>query len=254
MPTLILRIFIVLGLLFSSCTRTIKTGALDQDLELSSLLQKWQEAHGGLSNWNNIQNLEFRKRFALLDSLGSVEKEFDQHQSFRNKENPKVVISYSENGNEIELVSHLNTFRKYKNKVEDRSADTVAVRNSLLASSFVTGLPFSINQKNAQVEYVGIDTFNGYDVQVIRCSYDKSELGEYKSQDIWWHFIDQENHLSRGYMVKHADHHSLIYNDTYRQVGNFKLIYKRSSYRCNPDRSIKYLRASYIYDDYGLAM
>ena len=237
--------------LISSCNKAVNSLTVSEDNDqVGQLLHDWQEAHGGLEHWRSLQIFSFRKTYALYTADGDIESEVEQWHRYDMKEGVDISIRQDINGDKIRLRSDLSSFDKYVNDVKVVSA--AALKSSILAGHYVAQLPFNINTEKAIITYEGLDTFNQSAVHVLKCDFNQANHSAGDSEDIWWHYIDLSTNLSQGYMVKHADHHSLITNDTFESVNGFTLISERRSYRCTPSRERLYLRATYMHDKYDV--
>lgn len=224
------------------------------DSKVTEVLQKAFEKAGGLERWNNLTEMHFEKHFALLDSAGNIETDVIQQHDYLFKPNHQINISWKdgdENSNKI--ISENGDIVKKKNDEIDTTANSESLENTVLAATFVIGIPFKLLDKGVELSYDGIDSLRtGKAVHVIKAVYNPSTHDHHSKPDIWWHYFDVNDYRQLGYMVQHDDHYSYIENLTFTKSNDFLLTETRKSYRVDPHRNILYLRADYEYLNYVL--
>ena len=224
------------------------------DSKVVEVLQKVFEKAGGLGRWNNLKEMHFEKHFALLDSAGNIEMDVIQRHDYFNEPKNQINISWEDkDGNPNKIVSENGEIKKLKNEEIDTSAKPESLKNTILSSTFVIGIPFKLLDKGVELSYDGIDSLRtGKKVHVIKAVYNPSTHNNHSKPDTWWHYFDENDYRQLGYMVQHDDHYSYIENLTFTKSNDFLLTETRKSYRVDSHRNILYLRADYEYSDYDL--
>ncbi len=223
--------------IFSSChTETkVKTGLLDEVMEAS----------GGLSKWNNKESLAFKKAFTFYDEKGNIEIDRKEDHLYVYGEEDSRKIFWKQDSLDYHLVKNNEGISQYKNGELDESITTEKLYSKLNAADFVINLPYSLVDENASVTSVGKEKFSGKDCNAYKVAFKESE-------DIWYFYFSEIDFEWVGYWVKTTDHYSLIINDEMTNVNGFSLPSKRSSYRSDSLKSVKYLKAIYLYSDYRI--
>lgn len=239
--------------LIFSCS-TIKPsdplGAI-QDQQLKEVLTKAFEATGGLDNWNKMKALKFQKKTELYEASGAIEKaSFQDHHYFYNPD-PKVHISWKDGATKQELLMDANGPQKKINGQLDNTANLASIENSILASTFVIGIPFKLMDEGVALAYDGTKTLpNDKKVHVVKATYDPVNYEQHSKADIWWHYFDVKDYRQVGYTVQLHDHTSYVENLAYDRVGGFLFTTERKSWRMDDAGNKLYLRAAYQYSNY----
>ena len=237
---------LLLGLL--SCA-TNKNSYLDiQDQKAREIIEKSIEAYGGLDNWNNKNQLSFKKWFILYDAEGKEEINVHQKHSYSTE---KIYMSWMDGNDKIEQTKVGKKYQKSRNGKLDESATQTSIQNSVLAATFVMNFPYNLLDKGSSISYDGHTTFEGKEVDIIRVEYFPETQKHHTTKDIWWHYIDKKTYIGLGYKVKHKDHISLVKNTSFHTFNGFTLPWKRASYRVDEDGNELFLRATYEYTDYS---
>lgn len=224
------------------------------DSKVIDILTKAFEKAGGLERWNNLEKIHFEKHFALFDSTGAVEMEVKQQHDYYFKPKNEIKISWKDKeGSLNEIISKDNAIVKKINGKVDESANAESLKNTILSSTFVAGIPFKLLDEGPQLSYDGIDTLrSGKTVHVLKAVYNPENHDNHSTPDIWWHYFDENDYRQLGYMVQHIDHFSYIENLTFTKANDFPLTETRKSYRVDSLKNILYLRAEYDYSGYDL--
>ena len=238
-----------------SCTMTqeIKKDSLENisDAKLRTTLQQAFTAMGGLENWQQLQSLKFRKKTVLYLASGEIEKKSDQQHHYEYNPTNKTHIHWKEQEKDhvIEMIG--NQVVKKVNQQIDPSANTTALKNTVLAATFVMGVPFKIMDEGVQLNYEGLQTIqSGKTVHVVKATYNPNNFKNHTKSDIWWHYFDKNTYEQVGYAVQLHDHTSYIENLTYERVDGFLFTTSRKSWRINEKGEKLYLRAEYEYLDF----
>lgn len=227
--------------------------ALDkiQEPNVQTTLEKAFQAMGGLENWQNITSLQFRKKTILYLANGEVEKASDQMHLYENKPNQKVQIRWETNQeqHEIEMIG-ASLVKKVNQKIDDQ-ANVTSLKNTVLAATFVMGVPFKLMDEGAALSYDGIHTMlNGKEVHTVKAIYNPDQYANHSKSDIWWHYFDKDTYEQVGYKIAIHDHNSYIENLTFERVDGFLFTTSRKSWRVNEKGEKLYLRAAYEYSDF----
>ena len=155
---------LLLGLL--SCA-TNKNSYLDiQDQKAREIIEKSIEAYGGLDNWNNKNQLSFKKWFILYDAEGKEEINVHQKHSYSTE---KIYMSWMDGNDKIEQTKVGKKYQKSRNGKLDESATQTSIQNSVLAATFVMNFPYNLLDKGSSISYDGHTTFEGKEVDIISC-------------------------------------------------------------------------------------
>ncbi len=240
----------IITILISSCTALKDPYASIEEDEAKKILTKAMAAYGGLDSWQQISYISFDKWYALYDAEGGEEVNLHQQHHYTPE---KIYMSWQEGGDKIEQSRVGQSYRKLKNGEAYPDTKQSSIENSILASTFVVNSPFNLLDQGARISYDGETTFNGKQVHVIKAEYFPETQQHHTTQDIWWHYFDQDSYISQGYKVKHLDHISLVENESFVTHQGFTLPAKRSSYRVDEAGNKLYLRAAYEYSNYKIS-
>jgi len=243
---LLLSFFI---LLLSSCASLRDPYGNIQDDKAKQIIEQSIQAYGGLDNWNDIEYLSFDKWYALYDENGNEEVNVNQKHHYTPQ---KIYMTWKQGEDKIEQTKMDNDYRKLVNGEADPTAKLQPVKNSILASTFVMNFPYNLLEKGSVISFDGESEFMGKKVTVIKAEYFPETQKHHTTKDIWWHYIDQESHISLGYKVKHLDHVSLVKNTSFHTVNGFTLPWKRESFRVDENGEELFLRAEYEYSGYSI--
>lgn len=246
----------ILLFLFLSCNSTKNLQdpiATITDLELRSVMQKVFAAMGGLSNWQTKKSIRFDKKTVLYLASGEIEKASFQTHAYYNSPSPKVDISWKEEDTRHLLRFENGKAEKQINGEIDSSANTTALKNSIMASTFVVGIPYKLLDEGTALSYEGIQKMaNGKSVHVVKAVYNSDTYNNHTKSDIWWHYFDENTYQQLGYKVQLIDHTSYVENLTFERIGGFLLTTTRKSWRLDEEGNKLYLRADYEYANYEI--
>lgn len=251
----------ILGVFFfSSCSNTEQKSIVDPiekiaDAQVKDLLKKVFQSNGGLNNWTAKKSIQFKKYFALFDSLGTTEMSVNQIHQYNYAHGEEINIQWKKENKNHLLKSENGTISKTINDQPDTLANPISLKNTVLSSTFVVNIPFNLLDEGIVFDYIGIDTLEGGEVvEVLQADFDPNKYNNHSTKDTWWFYFDQNNYHLLGYMVKHADHVSYVKNLTFTEVKGFTFPLKRKSWRVNSNREKLYLRAEYEYSDYKIEL
>ena len=223
------------------------------DTKAKQLLQKAVEKAGGLSTWQNLQELHFQKHFLLLDSNGTAEQNVLQQHDYIFGPKREIKISWVENEAFHEIKALDQEVAKTINGAADTLAKPTSLKNTVLSATFVISIPFNLLDEGAELSYAGQDTLeDNRVVEVLKVAYNPEKHANHSTPDTWWHYFDHKDYTHLGYMVQHADHYSYVRNLSFLTEGGILFPKERESYRVDNLRNILYLRAKYLYKDYTL--
>lgn len=249
MRSLYLFTTLILTCLVAGCASLKNPYSNIQDETAQQLIEKSIAAYGGLENWNAIEYLSFEKWYALYDEHGEEEVNVMQEHHYTPQ---KIYMTWNSEGDKIEQSKVGEDYRKLINGEGDSSARLQAVKNSILASTFVMNFPYNLLDKGSTISYEGETEFMDKAVHIIKAEYFPESQKHHTTKDIWWHYIDKESYLSLGYKVKHLDHISLVKNTSFHTVDGFVLPHKRESFRVDGNGQELFLRAEYEYSGYSV--
>lgn len=234
-----------------------KTDALAQiqEPQVKELLQKVFTAMGGLEKWESIKSLHFNKKTDLYLASGAIEKSTDQQHDYYYQPKKAIQISWKQEGHSHLIQMRNGRVDKLIAGKKDPTANATSLTNSVLASTFVIGIPFKLLDEGTKLSYEGTKVLpNGKDVHVLKATYNPTEYSNHSKPDIWWHYFDRNTYQQTGYSVQLDDHTSYIENLSYDRVDGLLFTTKRKSWRMNDKGEKLYLRASYEYSEYATDM
>jgi len=208
-----------------------------------SLLNAVIEKSGGFEQWKTIKRLQFEKEFGLYTENGVTEIARKEIHDYLLQDAVERQIQWNQNNIETILRQKNNTYTKYLNNIIDSITTTESIKNSIEAGSFVIGLPFTLKDSDASLEYLGIQKFQDKQGHVLKIQFENSK-------DIWKLFYEKKSLNWLGYLVKTTDHYSLVINEKMTMINGFTFPEVRKSYRSDSLQHIKYLRADYSYSKY----
>lgn len=241
---------------FNSCQSPIEEKKISplekiKDEKVKTLLEKTFTKTGGLDNWRNKKSIQFKKYFALFDSLGNTEMSVNQIHEYNYFPNEVINIRWTKENEKHLLQSQNGKITKTINGQPDSKAKPTSLKNTVLSSTFVVNIPFNLLDEGIVFEYEGIDTLEDETiVEVLRADFNPEAYNNHSTKDTWWYYFDKNEHHLVGYMVRHADHISYVKNLSFTEVNGFTFPVERKSWRVNKNREKLYLRAEYKYSDY----
>lgn len=231
--------------LFVSCQK--------KEITIGDILSKSLEAHGGLEIWQQVDTLSFTKKTILYNREGLKEKEITQHQSFYggdfiNGEITPIGVDKSR----ISIIGDI-----YSKSIEDSLAmltddDVKSINKSFRSAYYVISQPFNLKQSDALLFYKKDTILNGEKTFVVDVSYREDE--NTNTPDQWTYFFNAKTYLIVAAKVFHSPTVSFIENIKFNKETPFVFNAERESVFLNKDGSKDFLRASYFYSNYKVAL
>ncbi len=219
--------------------------------EVKRVLKKAMDRAGGLTKWNQIKTLQFKKDYALLFESGEIENAALQTHTYTFPPESKVSIEWEKEGKKHLISQDGAQPTKKVDGVVDTTANQQSLTNTVLSATFVISVPFKLLDAGVVLSYDGLDTLaDGRKVEVLKAVYNPAQTDTHSTPDTWWHYYDADDFTFVAYMVQHADHFSYVENLSFDEVDGFVFPRERKSYRVDEERNIQYLRATYEYMDY----
>ncbi|RMB57583.1 hypothetical protein EAX61_10715 [Dokdonia sinensis] len=211
----------------------------------ATFLAKIMDEHGGKKAWDSINKISFLKTFSLYKEDGSVEMTRNEKHSYGYTNGISRLVQWKQDEKTYNLVQDDNTYSQVIDGQLDTLATTEQLRNKMQASTFVLGLPYTLDTPTNELSYNGLKTFEGNIAHELEVRFQGSE-------DIWWLYYSEAELEWLGYWVKTSGHYSLVLNTEMIVENGFLLSRKRKSYRTDSLRNKTYLRAEYLYDNYAI--
>lgn len=215
--------------------------------QAQELLEKSIRAHGGAEQWKSISSIKFQKWTRLQHEDGSIESELNQSHEFRFQPYFEGKITWTKDS-----IVHTSSWDGTKMTYlmgdnEVKNADFLAAKKKDFDAAFyAVAQPWKLLDEGTKLTYEGEKTLeNGRQAEVIRVDYGPDS-------DIWWYYFDPLTHLVIGNEIQLKDHRSLVYTESFEEVGGFQLHGRRESWRVNEKGERLFLRASYAYSDYQI--
>lgn len=232
-----------------------KSNAITQPSKADQIIAQSISTHGGLDTWKNIGRIQYIKEFSLYDSLGNEESSTKQKHLYQYGSDPLVHISWSANDQLHDLYERHDYYSKMIDGKPDTTSSSDQLRNTVLSSTYVYGIPFKLLDPGPAISFAGTEKiWTGEMCNVLKVVYDPQSASNLSTADTWWYYFSQDDARVRAAKVKHLDHISGIRNISYREVDGFLFNHERESYRLDDNGNELYLRAKYIYDDYEVTM
>lgn len=207
------------------------------------------EAHGGQDNWDNLEQVSFRKWTKLLLEDGGVEKETDQQIVFRFNPSLSGSISWTQDS-VVHILSMKDDQISYSiggNEISNRDF-LESKRSDFEAAFYAFAQPWNLmNEEGSEWSSEGIRETPLGQAKTLRVNYGPDG-------DIWWYYLDIETNLILGTEIQLKDHRSLVENIGFNEVGPFRFYKIRKSYRVDSSGKKLYLRADYLYDNFEIKM
>ena len=231
--------------LFVSCQK--------KEITIGDILSKSLEAHGGLEIWQQVDTLSFTKKTILYNREGLKEKEITQHQSFYGGDfiNGEIT-SIGVDKSRISIIGDI-----YSKSIEDSLAvltddDIKLINKSFRSAYYVICQPFNLKQSDALLFYKKDTILNGEKTFVVDVSYREDE--NTNTPDQWTYFFNAKTYLIVAAKVFHSPTVSFIENIKFNKETPFVFNAERESVFLNKDGSKDFLRASYFYSNYKVAL
>lgn len=249
-------LFFSLLFLFSCAIQQPSVGRYDHisDKKVVQTLKKSFTTQGGLTAWENIEELHYEKHTKLLYESGEIELETHQKHDYFYGKNPSINISSkTKAGQDQKIVSVDGNAVKYIDGKLDNSTNTKALNTSVTTALFVIGVPFKMMDKGVILSHEGTDKLeDGTAVEVIKAVYNPTENSNHNKPDTWWYYFDSQDFRMVGYLIQHDGRYSYVRNLDYTKVDGFLFPTKRGSYRVNDQREILFTRAEYDYTNWSV--
>jgi len=224
-----------------------------KEITIGDILSKSLEAHGGLEIWQQVDTLSFTKKTILYNREGLKEKEITQHQSFYGGDfiNGEIT-SIGVDKSRISIIGDI-----YSKSIEDSLAvltddDVKLINKSFRSAYYVICQPFNLKQSDALLFYKKDTILNGEKTFVVDVSYREDE--NTNTPDQWTYFFNAKTYLIVAAKVFHSPTVSFIENIKFNKETPFVFNAERESVFLNKDGSKDFLRASYFYSNYKVAL
>lgn len=208
-------------------------------------LAKVMTASGGQGNYNNIHRISFNKDFNLYAEDGSVELSRKEKHIYDFTNSTNRLISWRVDGVAYQLVENDTALFQTRDNIIDTTITKKQLQDKLNASTFVLGLPYTLENSRATKKYNGILSIENQPAHELEVTFKNSP-------DVWYMYYAQDSLDWLGYWVTTADHYSLVLNEEIIEVNGFKFPRKRKSYRTDAQKNRLYLRADYEYYNFTI--
>ena len=238
-------IFIIVISFLFSCQKIKPTA--------KQILKKSLKAHGGLELWQKIDTLSFTKKTILYNQKGIKEKEITQNQSFYG--GIPLHGKISSFGTEKSSISVINGVyvKSIRDSLVSITDDEIkAINNSFKSAYYVISQPFNLKESNAFLFYKKDTILDGEKTFVVDVSYKEDE--NTNTPDQWTYFFNAKTYLIVAAKVFHSPTVSFIENIKFNKETPFVFNAERESVFLNKDGSKDFLRASYFYSNYKVAL
>ena len=238
-------IFIIVISFLFSCQKIKPTA--------KQILKKSLKAHGGLELWQKIDTLSFTKKTILYNQKGIKEKEITQNQSFYG--GIPLHGKISSFGTEKSSISVINGVyvKSIRDSLVSITDDEIkAINNSFKSAYYVISQPFNLKEINAFLFYKKDTILDGEKTFVVDVSYREDE--NTNTPDQWTYFFNAKTYLIVAAKVFHSPTVSFIENIKFNKETPFVFNAERESVFLNKDGSKDFLRASYFYSNYKVAL
>ena len=238
-------IFIIVISFLFSCQKIKPTA--------KQILKKSLKAHGGLKLWQKIDTLSFTKKTILYNQKGIKEKEITQNQSFYG--GIPLHGKISSFGTEKSSISVINGVyvKSIRDSLVSITDDEIkAINNSFKSAYYVISQPFNLKESNAFLFYKKDTILDGEKTFVVDVSYKEDE--NTNTPDQWTYFFNAKTYLIVAAKVFHSPTVSFIENIKFNKETPFVFNAERESVFLNKDGSKDFLRASYFYSNYKVAL
>jgi len=238
-------IFIIVISFLFSCQKIKPTA--------KQILKKSLKAHGGLELWQKIDTLSFTKKTILYNQKGIKEKEITQNQSFYG--GIPLHGKISSLGTEKSSISVINGVyvKSIRDSLVSITDDEIkAINNSFKSAYYVISQPFNLKESNAFLFYKKDTILDGEKTFVVDVSYKEDE--NTNTPDQWTYFFNAKTYLIVAAKVFHSPTVSFIENIKFNKETPFVFNAERESVFLNKDGSKDFLRASYFYSNYKVAL
>ena len=204
------------------------------------IIDKSIEAHGGMDAWNQLEKIEYTKKFTLYTEDGKEERTGHQHHITH------IFPQYKNNIINVGGTALNYDGSEYSKLLGDSIVTVTAGDTGLIYSSFyVIGQPFKLKDPGVELAYQGIDTLlNGKEVHVVQAKYAQAD----KENHLWWYYFDTKDYRCVGNMVDHNGTYNVIINDSYMEYQGILWNKDRTGYWTDENGDLGFKRSIYGYN------
>jgi len=220
------------------------TSCANNRIEISNRIEKSITAHGGYQNFEQLENLSYRKSTYVLNEEGQPVDSLIQ-----------TFIHPSINQTQLAYLQHdISYLAEMKDEslllfVDDQPSEEASLlsthKNLIDAANFIFFQPFKLGNQKAVFSDHGIKQLTisrrTTPLQVIGVSYPEST-------DRWYFFFDLNTLQVRANAVWHNEKMSLILNEEMQWHHGLLLHHKRTSYLSNQNFELIRPQATYTYE------
>ena len=205
------------------------------------LLEKCIKAHGGLDNWNALNEFRYTKKVTLFTESKTIEKELFQTHKYHYGPNLSGTITWKDS---IKKEIRYEKDKAFRVQEGINSPPDQTSLNTFNSAFYVLNMPWKLKDPGAKISYIGVDTIlNNQAVHTLKVEYPKAI-----QQDVWKYYLDINDYHLVANLVQHGSTYSLITNDEMEWHKDLLWNSKRSSYRSDSLGNILFLRAKYVYE------
>ena len=223
----------------------------DQEMntETQQLLNKVISQAGGIKAYQALNAYKYKKEFDLLDSLGNIEKSYQQTHEYQIDKSYYKLTSI-ESGDTIVSIQNGNTFTRTING-QQSTADAKSIKKSIYSGLYAIQSPFNLLDQNVRLKNLGTSIENKDTFHILEARYNADLYTNHSSSEPWRYYVNNEGVITHCW-VKSSHHFNLVYNLNYERFEGVQKHHKRESYRIDSLGNKLYLRARYKYYDYQL--
>lgn len=235
------KVFLLLVIVLTcSCKSVNPLTYSSTDKKLEGLINRSLEYFGGVKKHQSIARLAYKKEVVLYKEDGQIDREiFEQHRyNYREGNfsiNKKIAGSSSE--------FHMKNGAHYA-LVDGKRNEAASIETTFNTAFYVIGMPFKFLDEGVALELIEEEN-NIYSIQA---DYNPTTNPNHAGSEKWIYSIEKTGNITQQ-IAYSSDHISLIKNDAYHTIDDYKFIKKRTSYRVNDKHDILYKRADYKYYD-----
>jgi len=217
----------------------------EPDYTATTLLETVIDKNNGKDAWDNIKNMSYRKSFKLFHEDGTIEKDLIENYIYDFTDGINREITWSQKDTLYEIHRSDSVIYQIKNGTADTLVTPTQLQAKLDTSTFVVGLPYTLDDPSTMLAYEGVAKFQDIPCHTLKVTFKDSK-------DVWSFYYEEKTLSWKGYWIQSPDHYSLIINEEMIEESGFTLSRKRKSYRTDKKQNILYLRAVYEYDAYKI--
>ncbi len=235
------KIFLLLVVMLTcSCKTVDPLSYSSSDKKLEAVINRSLDYFGGVKKHQSIARLAYKKEVVLYTEDGQVEREiFEQHRYNYREGNFSIKKKIGGSNSEFHMKNG-----KYYAIVDGKRNESTSTEKTFNTAFYVIGMPFKFLDGGVALEL--IEEENNF--TSIQANYNPISNPNHAGSEKWIYTIDKTGNISQQ-IAYSSDHISLIKNDAYHTIEDYKFIQKRTSYRINEDHDILYKRADYKYYD-----